>query len=178
MVLLSSALCKGVISACLTYCVSDVACQSLERRVLPAVPSLSAPPHDVKRTVAFVGTALLFNGPASVAIISCVDAMTFVRAPLAKAAVNMLVEPVRLGGTLMTFQLLSGRGFGAGLEIIRRELWQMYVKGVVLWMPALWFCYARLPLANRAPFLYLIGAFWDTFISYVANNPHRGRKEA
>lgn len=169
--MLTSALVRGVTTACLTFCISDTACQTLERRCSPPE---QRQPRDFRRTLNFVSTALIFNGPASVAIIAAVDSLPLQTAAM-KAIVNMAVEPARIGGTLVTFQLLSGQGFKGALELLQAELWNIYTKGLLLWTPALWISYRFLSLRDRAPFLYLLGAFWDTFVSYRANQRDAAR---
>ena len=95
-----------------------------------------------------------------------------------KALLNTAVEPLRISGTLATYQILSGGGLRGAINAVRRELWTIYQKSIFVWTPLFWYCYRYLPPVSRLPLLYFVGAFYDTFISYVANRGQRSDSKA
>ena len=95
-----------------------------------------------------------------------------------KALLNTAVEPLRISGTLATYQILSGGGLRGAIDAVRRELWTIYQKSIFVWTPLFWYCYRYLPPVSRLPLLYFVGAFYDTFISYVANRGQRSDSKA
>ena len=152
---------RGITSIGASCTIGDVVCQSLSK---------TDGGYDVRRTAVFAASGLFVLGPVSYSIITFgthVVPGTSLAAVLQRVTLVQCLEPLRLGLFLPTPLLLSGASFEAAAEKLRADLAPTVMRSWCVFTAPLIFGFVYLRPENRVPMMGVVGACWNTYMSWV-----------